>query len=271
MVTIDEQDRAGRMPYAADKLPVGQTVGDTFRVIGRGWPKLYGLSLIVLVVSLPFAILFAQQMGDLLVRAADPSRTDIPLAVPRQMPWRELGAFYAVQIAVTLYVFGAVSDGAANMLANGRTSFAASLKAGVTRFLPLLVATVVFYLPLVVCFALLVAPGLVFGAVYGLAPTLTVIERRGAFASFSRSADLTRGNRWRCIGVTLLLLVVPGGAFFIVNKLVANAVGQQYSLIITTAANFFLLPIYYVFPAVLAFNLRRLKEGGAPSAVAQVF
>lgn len=263
MVTIDERDR--------EKLPIGRTVGDTFRVIGRGWPEFYGLSLIVLLVSLPFAVLFAQQMGDLLVLPANPSRADIPLAAQKQTLWWQLGAFYAVQIVVTLYAFAAMSDAAAAMLLSGRVGFGASLKVGVTRLLPMLIAAIVFYIGLVVGLALLAVPGIIFGAVYGLAPTLTVIERRGPFASFSRSADLTRGNRWRCIGVTLILMAAPAIVFAVVDQLITRRLGQQYSLIITTVTNFFLLPVYYVYPAVLAYELRRLKDGGAPSAVAEVF
>ena len=271
MVNNDEGDRRRLTPLATDKLPVGRTLGDTFRVIGRGWPKFYGLSLIVLLVSLPFAVLFAQQMGDILVRAADPLRTDLPPAVPGQSSWGRLGAFYAVQIVVTLYAFTAMSNGAAAMLASGRVDFGASLKAGVTRFLPMLVAAVTFYVGLIIGFVLLAVPGIIFGAAYGLAPALAVIERRGPFASFSRSAELTRGNRWRCIGVTLILLAVPAIVFAIVGQIITRSLGQQYSLIITTLINFFLLPIYYVYPAVLAYELRRLREGGAPSAVADVF
>lgn len=271
MVSYDARDRFSLKPMPSEKLSIGLTIRDTSRVIGRAWIKLYGLSLIVLVVSLPFSILFAQKMTALAVRAGDPTRVDLHPKMPDQGVFVELAIFYAVQFLVSLYVYSAVVDAAARMLESGRIKFSESLKSGLARLLPMLVAAIVYYIALVVGFVLLFVPGVLVGAVYGLAPTLCVIERRGPFASFSRSADLTRDNRWRCIGVTLLVYAIPGIAIFVINKLITSGVGPQYSLVVSVFTNFLVLPIFYVFPAVLAFDLRRLKEGGGASAVADVF
>lgn len=257
---------------ARAKLPVGATVGSTFRVIGRAWVPLYGISLVLTLASLPSAYLLGKVMGAAVAlsqaKSVGGSVTVPPVA---QGTYALLGAVYVVQTMLTLYAFGVISEGTSRMLQNGLFGLAPALKTGLVRFLPMFVSALSFYVLFAIGLGLLAFPGILVGASYGLAPALCVIERRGPFNSFSRSATLTRDNRWRCIGVTLLLMVVPIIVGSAIGGGLGVALGPKNNGYASALANFFLLPIFYVFPAALACNLRRLKEGGGPATVADVF
>lgn len=254
------------------KLPVAGTVAATFRVIGRSLVPLYAISLVLTLASLPSVIMLAKIISGL----AAPLQTGAgvhgglihrPVGLGTYAP---LGIVYAIQMVVSLYAFCVISDGTARMLQNGSFGLGPALKTGLVRLLPTLVSAISFYIVLAIGFVFLAVPGILVGAVYGLAPALCVIERRGPFNSFSRSAALTRDNRWRSIGVTLLLLVVPVIVAAAIGGVLGTAMGPM-RVYASTIANFFVLPIFYVYPAALACNLRRLKEGGGPAAVAEVF
>ena len=269
MVAYDESFARSAYP----KLPVGATVGATFRVIGRSWVPLYAISLVLTLASLPSAYLLGKVMGAVVAMSKAGSGVGSSATVPHvaQGTYAILGSFYLVQTLLSLYAFGVVSEGTSRMLQNGSFGLTPALKTGLVRFLPMLVSAVSFYVLFVIGFALLLVPGILVGAVYGLAPALCVIERRGPFNSFSRSAALTRDNRWRCIGVTLLLMVGPIIVGSAIGGGLGVALGPKNNAYASALANFFLLPIFYVFPAALACNLKRLKEGGGPATVAEVF
>lgn len=54
----------------------------------------------------------------------------------------------------------------------------------------------------------LVVPGVLAFVVWSLAAPVTVMERSGPAASLARSARLTRGHRWRILGVMLLIVII---------------------------------------------------------------
>ena len=134
----------------------------------------------------------------------------------------------------------------------------------------MLLSALILYIMMIVGFVLIIVPGIIVGAVYGLAPTVCIVERRGPFGSLSRSADLTRSNRLRCIAVTVIVFLLPAivGA---IQSIVGVAGGIQVKTVASIFGSFLILPILYVFPAVLVSELKHLKEGGAPSGVVEVF
>ncbi len=257
-------------PLATTSLSVGRAVGDTFRAIRRAWLPVVSLSVIVALASLPFAFLYAQKLGPTMAWVKAGAKGTPPVLDLKAL-YTLVGGTYLLQIVVSLYVFGVISAGIARTMTNGRFDVGASLEDGVLRLLPMLLAAIAFYIVLVLALALLVVPGLIFGAAFGLAATLCVTERCGPLACFSRSADLTRGSRWRCLAVTLVLTAVPALVVLVVNALIVRAVGAQNNFLVAAATNVLALPIYYAFPAVLAHDLRLLKKGGGPSGVAEVF
>lgn len=55
--------------------------------------------------------------------------------------------------------------------------------------------------------ALLAAPGLALVTIFWVVAPVVVIEQRGVFMSFRHSVELTKGNRWKILGILALALV----------------------------------------------------------------
>jgi hypothetical protein len=71
--------------------------------------------------------------------------------------------------------------------------------------LQLLAVSVLFGLGVAVGFVLLIVPGLILLVTWSVVAPVTVLERPGIFAAFTRSRDLVRGNGWPVFGVIVLV------------------------------------------------------------------
>ena len=98
---------------------------------------------------------------------------------------------------------------------------------------------------------------------------VAVIERPGAIASLQRSFALTAGNRWKILGVFLLVLAIVAGIVIVVVIL---------AIISWTIAMLLCLLLYaglFIFGAVLVavgyYKLRVAKEGADIGDIAKVF
>jgi hypothetical protein len=108
-----------------------------------------------------------------------------------------------------------------------------------------------------------------------------VVDRAGIFGSFGRSADLTRGSRWRIFGLILLgyiamaviaalfgLLAVGGSA----GSVVAGDGGFNISgLIAGVVIDTALAIIAAVGVSVLFVHLREIKDGTRVNEIGDVF
>lgn len=83
---------------------------------------------------------------------------------------------------------------------------------------------------------LLIAPGVLAYAVWALAAPVAVMERSGPAASLARSVRLTRGHRWRILGITVLILAITVAIEAVVSNLVlaaANVTDPVASLLVS--------------------------------------
>jgi len=119
---------------------------------------------------------------------------------------------------------------------------------------------------------LLLIPGLWAQTAFLVAAPVCVVETRGPLASLKRSAELTRGYRWRVFGLWLLLIfvtsLVGGGMRFAAaahpNMGTAMSIAEFVWHVIAGACN----AIIYV---VTYHNLRVAKEGIDLDRIAEVF
>jgi len=131
---------------------------------------------------------------------------------------------------------------------------------------------------------LLIVPAIMLGVAWSVATPARVVERTGVFASIGRSGELTRGSRWRIFWLFFLWFIVGGaiqqtllglvgmgstGAMAsATNRLGALASGYGVlALVITVASTL----VTYTGLAVIYYELRRLKEGIGPEALASIF
>ena len=112
-------------------------------------------------------------------------------------------------------------------------------------------------------------------SVWAAALPALVIEKVGVFAAFGRSAVLTRGNRWRVLRLLFFYSVI-GGLLQIPGRIILAVVGAGMIGSAVSLITFLALALVYTLVgvtgvAVIYFELRRIREGIAPEALAAVF
>jgi hypothetical protein len=114
---------------------------------------------------------------------------------------------------------------------------------------------------------LLVAPGLVFAAYFGISPVLLKIERRGVVASMRRSAELVRGNFWRVFALVVGVITVTEA---VAAAIAAPLHGLVASTLADLAADGVIEPIEGLAIALVAIRLLELHgEAPAPRELAR--
>jgi hypothetical protein len=98
----------------------------------------------------------------------------------------------------------AVLYGAFQDLGGQRVDLVESLRVGLRRFFPVLGVAISTSILGFLGLFVFVVPGAMFFALAFVAIPACVVEKRGVFASIGRSADLTRGHRWKIFALLLL-------------------------------------------------------------------
>ncbi len=183
-----------------------------------------------------------------------------------------------IMLVISAFVQGALTRATVSANEGTRASFGESLSAGVRVILPLIGLSILLALGVALGFILLIVPGVILLLMWAVAVPALVVERNGILAAFSRSAELTKGARWKIFGLFLALLVVywllsiivgivglgmyaPTGAtgFTITNVIGGVVVGTIFNTLWGT-----IQPSLYV-------ELREWKEGTSIGNLAQVF
>jgi hypothetical protein len=166
----------------------------------------------------------------------------------------------------------AVSYGTYESLRGRPASLSQCLQKGLPLIIPAIVVTILWALAVFAGLLLLIIPGLILATIWYVVIPVTVVERPGIFAAFGRSVQLTRGNRWRVFGISLVVGVIWWVIDLLagLTSLVAAGNASAISLVgwIATAAT---LVVSSVVVAVVYYYLRIAKEGGSIEDIAAVF
>ena len=250
------------------ELDIGRVIQETFAVLGRHFVTFLILALIL--VGIPRALVGLTQVS--MVRAAAGALT---FAGPA-MYWGFLGGLVSL---VTSAILQATIITAAASDLNGRpVSVGECLRVGLRAFLPLIGLSILLGIAIGLGFILLIVPGILLWLAWCVAVPAYVVEQPGVFASFERSADLTRGNRLRIFALACVFVVAA-----IIVTIVVGAVGGILSF--ATAGLFVYVSAAIVSPviaavvgalaatlsAVLYMELRRVREGAGASSLATMF
>ena len=90
---------------------------------------------------------------------------------------------------------------------------------GARRALPLFAVTLLLVIGIWIGFVLLVIPGVILSVMWSVCLPAVVAERTGISGAFGRSRALTKGARWRILGIGLLTFVI----YFLVAAVVGVA------------------------------------------------
>ncbi len=262
-------------------LIIGSVLQRTFSILFRNIVPLGGVMLLASLPSLLIFFFLADQFGG--ANATQPTGGLFTL----------FGGFFIMQWVLYAWSMAGVTYGAFEASEGRRPSFAACIAAGIARLLPMIGIFLIYVLLMLllggvsVGVMMLATPfvgvPLVFVAFAYLATIFlvtvaaTVIDRPGVLASFGRSIDYTRGNRWRVLGLLVILAVISIAASFIwtfVFSFAGVAVTEPtaiiFALIPQLAFSAVMTAAWVVMATVVYYDLRSAR-GGDMEQTAAVF
>jgi len=195
---------------------IGRVIQQTIAVLGRNIASFSILGLIL--VGLPTALVGISQFSWLhrampnLVRGVVDISPDVILG----------SSFGGLVLLVTTFILQGALMHATVLDLDGRPQATVeSLATGLRNFLPLFVVTLLFALAVGFGMVLFVVPGVMIACAWCVAAPSLVAERTGIFGAFSRSADLTRGNRWQIFALIVIVVLLN----WAVSKVFETAMG----------------------------------------------
>jgi hypothetical protein len=117
---------------------------------------------------------------------------------------------------------------------------------------------------------LLIVPGLIVVCMYYVATPACIVERLGVFASLSRSAELTKGHRWKVFGLVLLVALATIVVSFVLG-LLGGTLGRAPLALISAVWQAVVGTFGAILVGVLYFRLRTAREGIDIDQIASVF
>jgi hypothetical protein len=239
--------------FAGGEFRVGRVFGRTSSVLGRNFLTFFAISV---VASLP----------TILITPVSPGDTTDPL---RNLGWALSGLFLMMVLGTlsqAIVLYGAFQD-----MRGRRVDLAESVRVGLRQFFPIMgLAFSVTFLGML-GFLLLVVPGLMWFTRWFVATPACVVEHLGVSASMRRSAQLTKGHRWKIFGL-LVLLIVADVAVDKAIELGLTAVAGGIPALIGRMIWIGVWGAFYAIFAVVTYrDLRVAKEGVDTEQIAAVF
>lgn len=265
-----DQDNMAQPDTGAGALSVGQVLSQTISVYLGNLPAFLFMGLFVALIPVMFAIAIAGK--SYLLGSTDLSNPLGPAAIADI-----LSGLLSMVLGAVLQ--GAVVYGSVKHLEGDRQPFRETVGKGLILALPLLGISIIYVIGMTVTLALLIIPGLIFISVYTVVVPAAVVDRTGVFASFARSADLTKGNRWRIFLILLLSLLIV----FLISTVLGLVFGAMMafldnmtevamvSVLMNVVINAVVMGAYACLAAVLYTELRKLREGSLPTRISSVF
>jgi hypothetical protein len=245
----------------SSRFDIGRVFTRTFGVIGANFGPFFILAF--LLEAVPTAVLNSFTLHATL----DYQGSD-------QWVIRLVGAL--VQIALASVLTAALVRGTIVDLDGRKASLGDCLSVGLKYAAPAFVMAWIATICYAIGFVLLIVPGVILALAWSAATPVLVIERKGVFGSFGRSAQLTNGHRWAilglwiCAALMVIALSIPFGMLsFIVSMILG---GNIYVKIVITCVLAALEAIFFAVMSTAAYaELRGSRDGVSITDLASVF
>lgn len=247
-------DTSSASRFAENDFRIGRIFNRTFSMLSRNFLMFF---VVTAVANLPGALVLKYM--------TDPATTSPGRA--RGMIF--LGSFLTMVLSIisqAIVVYGAFQD------MRGRpVSLTDSLKVGLYRLFPIIGLAILMSLGIAFGLVLLIIPGLILLTMWYVATPACVVERLGPFDSMARSSQLTKGHRWKILGLFLLL----GLGGIIVSDVLEVVLDMAGSIALTLTGTLLWNGVWgacYAIAAVVTYyDLRVAKEGIDIEQIAAVF
>ncbi len=251
MTTIDATAPAFR---------IGGVLGRSFSIL---FQNIVPFGVIALLFTLPSSLIFLASGTQLVT----------PTGVPADGFAGVIALVMVVQLVSYTVATGSLVYGTFQALRGRRPGLGACLGRGFRLILPVIGVMIVYWIAMMVGFVLLIIPGFIVLIMFWLALPAAVVERPGVFASLSRSRALTKGSRWRILGLILVVGIIVG----VVSAIVSFGVGFEnpgeigVGSILNLIVSAFTTAMWAIASAVAYHDLRVAKEGLNIEDLAAVF
>src|SRR5262245_60332038 len=268
---------------SSPEFRIGEVIGRSFQTTARNIIPFGVAAILVFAVIAVWIMLMASIFG--LSMPMGPGAMQPGTEMPSFGAGFYVGAIVAGLVAFAFYLglMAAITYGTVQDLRGQAVSIGSLLRSAITLIPPvmgtltaligvflvaMIVAVILAFIPIIGAIAdviLFIFLYIIFWVVIPVA----VIERPGPVASLKRSVELTKGNRWRILGIVLLLFLISIGVGII--GIVFGFLGPIVGGIIQPVLNSLVGIFSAVLIAVGYFRLRVAKEGIDISDIARVF
>ncbi len=135
------------------------------------------------------------------------------------------------------------------------------------RLLPVIGVTILSILLFGIGFLALIVPGIILSCIFGMAIPAAVVEPSGVMDCFRTSAALTKGNRWRVLGVFVLIFVIELVISLIIgvpSAIISETAGSTAIGLLMNIVEFIMQVLFYalngVVLGVVYHDLRLVRE-----------
>ena len=169
---------------------------------------------------------------------------------------------FIVQIVATAWLAGAVIRIVQDIQGDGQVDYSIGELLGSVwpRLLAIIGLQILLSIIIGIGLILLIIPGVILALILAVSLPALIVEDSGVFDSMSRSAELTRDNRMRILGVGILMILILIGIGIVAGLL--SAITPVLGAIVGLVLGILLYPYISMLTAVLYFRLVELKEGG---------
>jgi hypothetical protein len=240
------------------RIDMGSVLSRGFETIGSNFPAFLGLS--VLLGGLP-AFAFSYLSGETLNDDNLFAFAGGGLAL----------AAWLVQMLASALLQAVIVRSSILTLSGRDADIGGSAAAAFGLILPLIGLTILTGLVVLIGLVLLIVPGIIAYVALSVAVPVLVEERRSVTECMERSAELTKGSRWRVffllliLGLAYLLLAAGiGGAMVAIS---GETLQFGFEAIAVTVTSLFVSAM----TAALYVELRTVKEGATTEGLADIF
>jgi hypothetical protein len=154
--------------------------------------------------------------------------------------------------------------------ADAGTEFVPAVQAALPKFAPVFLTSLMVQILISLGMFFLIVPGVFLTVMLLVSTVACILEDRSPVEALKRSRELTEGNRWRVLGMVLILALLAAGLMLLVAIPTAAAgivpgVGPLVARVVAAAAEG-LLGVFVAIVLTHTFlELRRLNEASAPA------